>query len=565
MSRLATATENREPISGCETGSSSQGLDSHQAAAPGAESSESHGRADRQPLSALMAGEAPVRLMALLLGAVFGLSAPGFDQWYLAWFALVPLLGLCISAGEPWQAGVRGWYFFMGYDLVYMHWYLSIREEILAGAFSSFPLFMKSSFWLMMSAWQALFASIFCCVLKALPLTGGWLPERSRLDGRFCFPSFVAVPLLWLLIDRMCNSPALLGVPWTALEYSQYKQLAILQSASIFGGAGLASSIILANLALLGVIGFGSPSLRPLSYRSASSLWLNTALAAVFLVSVFCFGNWRLESELASSPAKRTLIVSAVQSGVYPGNVDADYGAQYRAHERLSSASPAGSVCVWPEWSFPVVFSIARKFVQDTARVPAGRDQSWIIGCVDRDRESREFNSICAMDRKMGLAPVPYHKRYLVPFGEFTPDWVRHTPLGFLLYGPEGKFENSVADRSTVVFPMSDVAVGPLLCFECLMPGLSVDNVRGGAQLLVDCSYTGWFEKSILGDQMLAQCAMRAAENHRSFVFATTLGPSAIIDSTGRILRRSPREEPSLIEAEVPVESDITPFTRFSF
>jgi len=283
-----------------------------------------------------MAGEAPVRLMALLLGAVFGLSAPGFDQWYLAWFALVPLLGLCISAGEPWQAGVRGWYFFMGYDLVYMHWYLSIREEILAGAFSSFPLFMKSSFWLMMSAWQALFASIFCCVLKALPLTGGWLPERSRLDGRFCFPSFVAVPLLWLLIDRMCNSPALLGVPWTALEYSQYKQLAILQSASIFGGAGLASSIILANLALLGAIGFGSPSLRPLSYRSASSLWLNTALAAVFLVSVFCFGNWRLESELASSPAKRTLIVSAVQSGVYPGNVDADYGAQYRAHERLS-------------------------------------------------------------------------------------------------------------------------------------------------------------------------------------------------------------------------------------
>ncbi|MCA9801230.1 MAG: apolipoprotein N-acyltransferase [Cyanobacteria bacterium HKST-UBA02] len=515
--------------------------------------------------SALIAGEAPVRLVALLLGAVFGLSAPGFDQWYLAWFGLVPLLALCISAGEPWQAGVRGWYFFMGYDLVYMHWYLSIRDEILAGAFSSFPLVMKTSFWLMMSAWQALFASIFCCVLKALPLTGGWLPSRSRTDDRFCIPSFVAVPLLWILIDRMCNSPALLGVPWTALEYSQYKQLAILQSASIFGGAGIAACVILANLAILGLIGYGSPSLRAVSYRSVSSMWLNTTLAVVFLASVFCFGDWRLRSESASLPAKKMVTVSAVQSGVYPGNTNVDYGAQYRSHERLSAASAPGSVCVWPEWSFPVVFSIARKFVQDTARVPAGRDQSWIIGCVDRDGESREFNSVCAMDRKKGLVPVPYHKRYLVPFGEFTPDWVRHTPLGLLLYGPEGKFENSVADRATVVFPMSDVTVGPLLCFECLMPGLSVDNVRAGAQLLVDSSYTGWFEKSVLGDQMVAQCAMRAAENHRSFVFATTLGPSAIIDSSGRILRRSPREEPCLIEAEVPLESDITPFTRFSF
>ncbi|MBK9142789.1 MAG: apolipoprotein N-acyltransferase [Candidatus Melainabacteria bacterium] len=503
--------------------------------------------------------------MALLLGAVLGLSAPGFDQWYLAWFGLVPLLALCISACEPWQAGVRGWYFFMGYDLVYMHWYLSIREEVLAGAFSTFPLFMKTSFWLMMSAWQALFASIFCCVIKAVPLTGGWLPVRSRVDGRFYLPGFVAVPFLWILIDRMCNSPALFGVPWTALEYSQYKQLSVLQSASLFGGVGIGACIILANLALLGLIGFGSPSLRALSYRSPTSLWLNTALTAVFLCSLLCYGSVRLQKESESLPSKRVLTVSAVQSGVYPGNTNVDYGAQYRCHERLSIASPPGSLCVWPEWSFPVVFSIARKFVRDTARVPAGRGQSWILGCVDRDGEKHEFNSVCAMDRKKGLVPVPYHKRYLVPFGEFTPDWVRHTPLGFVLYGPHGKFENSVADRSTVVFPMSDATVGPLLCFECLMPELSVNNVRNGAQLLVDCSYTGWFEKSVLGDQMIAQCVMRAAENHRSFVFATTLGPSVIIDSAGRVLRQSPREEPSLIQAVVPVEGDITPFTRFSF
>lgn len=64
---------------------------------------------------------------------------------------------------------------------------------------------------------------------------------------------------------------------------------------------------------------------------------------------------------------------------------------------------------------------------------------------------------------------------------------------------------------------------------------------------------------------MIAFCVMRSVENHRSFVFSTTLGPSAIIDSTGRILRQAPREESAAITAEVPIESDTTLFTQFSF
>lgn len=32
---------------------------------------------------------------------------------------------------------------------------------------------------------------------------------------------------------------------------------------------------------------------------------------------------------------------------------------------------------------------------------------------------------------------------------------------------------------------------------------------------------------------MVSFCVLRAVENHRSFVFATALGPSTIIDSTG--------------------------------
>ncbi|MBZ0186815.1 MAG: hypothetical protein K8F91_11260, partial [Candidatus Obscuribacterales bacterium] len=230
-----------------------------------------------------------------------------------------------------------------------------------------------------------------------------------------------------------------------------------------------------------------------------------------------------------------------------------------------SKKSPKGSVCIWPEWSYLVTFSKAFDYLKSEARLPASRKQSWILGCIDKDKAGNQFNSVCAMDREKGLIPTPYHKRYLVPFGEFTPDWVRQTPLAPILYGFNKNYDEATADKATVVFPLTDIHVGPLLCFECLMPGLSVDNVRNGAGLLVDCSNTGWFEKSILSDQMVAFCVMRAAENHRSLVFATTLGPSTIIDSTGRIVRQAPREEAAIITADVPIEEDITPYTRYCF
>ncbi|HMO20057.1 MAG TPA: hypothetical protein PKC98_03710, partial [Candidatus Melainabacteria bacterium] len=36
--------------------------------------------------------EAFCRLLALVMGAILGLSAPGIEQWYLAWCALAPVI-----------------------------------------------------------------------------------------------------------------------------------------------------------------------------------------------------------------------------------------------------------------------------------------------------------------------------------------------------------------------------------------------------------------------------------------------------------------------------------------
>ena len=154
---------------------------------------------------------------------------------------------------------------------------------------------------------------------------------------------------------------------------------------------------------------------------------------------------------------------------------------------------------------------------------------------------------------------------FLVIDHNSTPQWVQESVLKNILFGSGRKFHDTIAGDKVVVLKLKRGAVVPVVCIETAFPGLVSEGVRGGAKLVADCSYTGWFHESILSDQMISFCVMRAAENHRPFVFSTTYGPSVIVDSVGRVLREAPRKKEAFIVADVPVENDITLFTRFSF
>ena len=268
---------------------------------------------------------------------------------------------------------------------------------------------------------------------------------------------------------------------------------------------------------------------------------------------------------LLKEEKKKKLTVSAIQSNLCQKIHKVDFGVIHKKNLELTKECPPNSIVIWPEWSFPAVFSKAYSHLEPFSKPARDQNQSWVLGCIDEDEKGQHFNSSIVMDKARGTLPMVYHKRYLVPFGEFTPKWVKETPFGWILYGQNKTYEETASGNTSVCFPLEDVVLGPMLCFECEEPSISRDSVRNGAQLLVDSSYTGWFHNSILSDQMIAFCVMRSVENHRSFVFSTTLGPSAIIDSTGRILRQAPREESAAITAEVPIESDTTLFTQFSF
>lgn len=504
------------------------------------------------------------RIFAAACGAVLGLAAPGLEQWYLPWFLPTTLLLLTFASRSPWLAGARGFCFGMGYNLVYLSWLLTFRSAYCEGTFSYCPQFAAFAIWLMLAAWQGLYVSIFPCLVKALPLVSGWLPIRQGKNWQW--PTFVVLPLLWVLIDRMCNTTQLLGFPWSPLHYSQYKQLVVIQSAALIGGVGISAWIMLVNAnlaALLASGGWGRKKFTAIAFASRARLVAHTSLTVLISLLLLWFGCSRLESERTAE--KKTLLFSALQAGRSVKAHQVSAIDILKTYFELSAKCPANSVCIWPEWSIALNFRTNATSLNQASQIAARHKQAWVLGIFDKEPQGRLFNSVCAFTADGKVLPDIYHKRYLVPVGEYTPDWIRLTPLGTVLYGFGKKYNEVSSGERAVVFDLKKVKVTPVVCFENVSPQICSEGVRSGGEVLIDSSDNSWFRLSILSDQMVSFCVFRAVENHRSFVFATALGPSTIVDSTGHILSQAGRETAATISAELPIERDITPYTRWCF
>lgn len=500
-------------------------------------------------------------LVACFFGALVGMAAPGLEQWYLPWFGMTALLALSLSARDNYQAGFRGFVFGTAYNLVYLNWLLTFREAYSEGSFTFCPTIINVAFWLLLSSWQGLFVGIFACLARSIPLVPGWLPARHQ--GRWHLPSFLLLPLLFVSIDRLCNTTQLLGFPWSALHYSQYKQPAILQIASIIGGVGISAWIMLVNTNILALMGAAAKWTNPPNLKSPLVLAGHTAITALLSVLIIAYGAFHLDRE--KHLQKRQVMVTALQTGLCEKVHGLPTTNILLKYLDLAKASPKNSIVVWPEWSVALSYTGHEDVFQNLSVIPKKYKQSWVLGIFDRKPPDLIYNSVCAISSSGLALPEVYHKRYLVPVGEYTPEWIRDTPIGWILYGLDKKYKDTSSGDKAVVFDVGQARVAPLLCFESFHAKICAQSVRAGGEILADSSNNSWFRLSILSDQMVSFAVMRAVENHRSFVFATALGPSAIIDSSGKILKQAGRELEGTISAPVPVEDDLTPYTRWCF
>lgn len=503
----------------------------------------------------------PALLLSLAAGACLGFSAPGFDQWYLAFAGLAPLLLLTAAADRGLTAFVRGGTFALAYNLVYLNWYLHLAPLDWLGFDKVQGQIIASLAWIVVSLHQSLITGAFCLALKKLPTGAGFLPTRAE-DG-WKLPSLILIPALWVLLhNKLLNHPDLLGVPWSMIEYSQYRNLPFIQCASTIGGIGIGFFLVLINAALAEL--WATLSARPqfISLAAASgSIAARHALTVALAAAVVYAAGL---SSMAANREEPGVPVCVLQTNV---NIEMQKTAhRFTLKELLERHAAmlgerAGSFVFLTENSIPTYLKNERYAQDYLKRMAVSRQANIVVGALDSDDEGHPYNSAFGITEDGRLLPAVYHKRYLVPFGEYMPPAVAYMPewIQRLTNTPAGG--GFASGKQPVLLNFKSGAVAPSICFESMSPELVAASVRRGGGLLVNLTDLAWFHDSMIGDQMLAFAVFRAIENRRYMVFAANSGPSALIDPAGRILKSSQRGVQVVLAGQVAFRSGLTAFT----
>jgi apolipoprotein N-acyltransferase len=494
-------------------------------------------------------------------GAILGLSAPGMEQWYLAWCGLVPLLLVAVGSRNVGHAFLRGLVFGLGYNLVYLSWYLGLHPLEWMGLdwWQSIP--MSVGAWFVAAVQQALIISVFAMVCRVVPLTGGFMPRKEEEGWKL--PALVFLPLAWVLLNnKVLNAHDLLGVPWPMVEYSQYKQLAVIQAASVVGGIGLAFVIVMVNTALAGMIASASSKLnwKALAAPTFGDSIRQALVVALAVTLMYAAGL----SALARSGKPPHQTVSVLQGNINIDMQKREHGYTlaelFDRYKHMSSHCGKG-LCIWTESALPTYLRQESLLLTQLRELSRKEQLDMVVGSMDKDAKGKPYNSAFGITSDGTVLPSIYHKRYLVPFGEYMPGFVKYLPefVQKLTNTPAGGGFAS-GDKS-VVLSFTEGKVAPLICFECMSPELVSESVREGGELIVNISDLAWFHDSICGDQMIAFSTLRAVENGRYVVFAANSGPSAIISPSGKILSSTRAVSQKVMEGKVEFENGRTPFT----
>lgn len=497
-------------------------------------------------------------------GALLGLAAPGVNISGLAWFGLAPLLLFIARSKSFWQTVARATFFGTAYSLSYLNWYFGLVPLDWMGFPDWQGYVLAGSGWLSVSIHQGLMVACFALLVRYLPISATLVP--AKVGGRWSLPALFTIPLLWVLIEnKILNHPDILGHPWIMLEYTQYKQLALIQSASIIGGIGIGFLIVMVNTsaAILYATFSGKTAYTSLAAPSRRSAVGQSAVALLVLIGFVAVGIW----QALTCFIKPTQTVSIVQDNVNINLQKTDerldnYTLLLRLTELINKA-PQGLI-VTAESAVPTYLSLSPFPLRYLQQLALGKNSDLLVGAMDMDYKHNPYNGAYGFKRDGFRIPRAYRKQFLVPFGEYTPTIITFFPpeVRQLTNTPAGKRGFSSGNGPNIMnFPSGRVA--PLICFECISPEIVSRSTRAGGQLLVNISDLAWFHDSCVGDQMLAFAVFRAIENRRWMVFSANTGPSAIIEPHGKIIKRSPMDTRYVLTGKVGLSSEITPFARW--
>ena len=472
-------------------------------------------------------------LAAALSGVLLTLCYPRFEQGWLIWSALTPLL--CATwfrapgrAVSWWRAALRsiapGYLAGLIFFTATFHWLGSLAALYANPVLLLLPLLLALLFALYLGLWTFFLEAVLVPSGDSRRFPNSW---RNLATGALGASAWVA--LEWT------RSWLFGGFGWNGLGVALHRDLAMIQIADLTGVWGLSWLIAFVNLMIVIVVRRLIGELGPAFLRRIR--W-EFSLSMALIVAVFSYGVRTLIKNDAGPGVP--LRVAAIQPNIpqvekfdpqFEGKV-LDTLSRLTALAMLSQPRP--QLLVWPEATTPRPLfgdEDTYRFVLEQAQ----RDGfGLLLGTIDFDPATDEDFNIAALFTGRGLEQQLYRKMHLVPFGEYLPLRPIFAPLAGQMV--PGDF---TPGRTFTLLHLRAPAIelAALICFEDTVGDLTRRFVGAGAQLLVNLTNDGWFADSPGAEQHLANAVFRAVETRRPLLRCGNTGLTGSIDSFGRLAR----------------------------
>lgn len=458
---------------------------------------------------------------ALFGGAILPLSLAPFHLYPLAVLSLL-ILFLSWQYISPRQAFWRGSLFGTGMFGVGVSWvYVAIH------------VFGQASVLL-----AGLLTALFVVALGLMVGSLGWLIKRQTGPTLTTKDFLMLLPIGWLFFE-VFKAWFLTGFPWLEIGTGQIEG-PLAGSIPVIGVQG-ASWLVAVTAGCLAVV---------VSQRKWSFLLLPLLIwgSADTLQSV----EW---TKPTSEPIKAALI-----QGNVPQEIKWDpqqLRNTLQLYADLSRQHWDADIIVWPENAATAFYhQIEERYLAPLSREARAHNTDIILGLPVLDENGEDYyNSMLRLTEPR----VFYHKRHLVPFGDYVPFEMLRGLIKFFDL-PMSAFVPGATKQPQMM--LAGQPVGISICYEDAFSA-EVRETMSTATMLINATNNAWYGDSFAPHQHLQISRSRGLETGRPILRVTTNGISAFIEHKGHIQQQSSQFELAVLEGTVQPRDGNTPYVRF--
>lgn len=482
----------------------------------------------------------------VITGLLFSLSQPPFNHTFSPVFVLFPFLSFVILiplmafATEP-----------------------SLKKAMIHSSLFGFFASISQYFWIGFVTAEGLWHLILIGVVL-IALFFGFFYFCAAMSFRVLIQKFPRLyllffPALWVCIDFL-RTLGEISFPWSFLGYSLTPFVPVIQITSITGIWGLTFLIVLTNCLFWDLLK---------SYSINSDIvpkWIHLGVLALFFCGISIWGAHRISG---GSKENRKINVALIQSNLNQlqwgvNSLDTAFSITDSMVTVASQQKP--DLIIGPESALLCFLSRRSEYRNKVVSLVNSIRTPLILGGLHWDKAPEGaagdylvYNS-AFLFKPDTLYPVIYNKMKLVPFSEALPfegvfPILSRTNLG------EADFKRG---KAQMVLKISDsLRASPFICYEIIYPGFVREIVKTGAELIVTITNDGWFGKTSGPYQHAAMAQIRAVENGRPMVRCANSGISMVVDSYGRVVKKTPIYVRQILNSQVNMQSFDTRYLQW--